>query len=132
MSRNYPLESTKSPKIIGFRPLAPMPRATGGRKESDDLDLGANNSARNSNRECAVSSTKLTEREEQILKGLAKGHSNKMIAGTCASMEATIKVHVKSILRKIGVSNRTQAAIWALENGYGAAVKDRVLTASAT
>ena len=34
--------------------------------------------------------------------------------------EATVKVHMKSVLRKIRMANRTQAAIWAVENGYGA------------
>lgn len=60
----------------------------------------------------------LSEREGQILKDLVKGHSNKRIARTCAVTEATIKVHMKSILRKIHVTNRTQAAIWALGHGY--------------
>lgn len=60
----------------------------------------------------------LSERETQILKDLVKGHSNKRIARTCAVTEATVKVHMKSILRKIRVANRTQAAIWALEHGY--------------
>ena len=61
---------------------------------------------------------KLTERETQILYGLVQGHSNRMIARTCNITEATVKVHVKSILRKIRVENRTQAAIWAKEYGY--------------
>jgi two-component system nitrate/nitrite response regulator NarL len=60
---------------------------------------------------------KLTEREVQILNGLVKGHANKVIARTSDMSEATVKVHIKSILRKIRVANRTQAAIWALENG---------------
>jgi two-component system nitrate/nitrite response regulator NarL len=60
----------------------------------------------------------LSEREEQVLKGLVKGHCNKTIARMCAITEATVKVHMKSILRKIRVANRTQAAIWALERGY--------------
>ena len=47
-----------------------------------------------------------------------KGHANKVIARTCDIAEATVKVHMKSILRKIRVDNRTQAAIWAMENGY--------------
>ena len=62
----------------------------------------------------------LSEREAQILDGLVKGHANKVIARTCAVTEATVKVHMKSILRKIRVDNRTQAAIWAMENGYAA------------
>ena len=51
---------------------------------------------------------------------MVRGHSNKMIARTCGVTDATIKVHMKSILRKIRVENRTQAAIWALGQGYGA------------
>jgi two-component system nitrate/nitrite response regulator NarL len=62
----------------------------------------------------------LSERETQILDGLVKGHANKVIARMCAVTEATIKVHMKSIMRKIRVGNRTQAAIWAMENGYAA------------
>ena len=68
----------------------------------------------------------LSERETQILNGLVKGHANKVIARMCDITEATVKVHMKSILRKIRVGNRTQAAIWALENGYpGDAIRDR-------
>ena len=62
----------------------------------------------------------LSEREAQILDGLVKGHANKVIARTCDITEATVKVHMKSILRKIRVGNRTQAAIWAMEHGYAA------------
>ena len=60
----------------------------------------------------------LSEREIQILDGLVKGHANKVIGRRCNITEATVKVHMKSILRKIRVGNRTQAAIWALEHGY--------------
>ncbi len=60
----------------------------------------------------------LSEREVQILDGLVKGYANKVIARTCDISEATVKVHMKSILRKIRVANRTQAAVWALEHGY--------------
>ena len=62
----------------------------------------------------------LSEREAQMLDGLVKGHPNKVIARTCDITEATVKVHMKSILRKIRVDNRTQAAIWAMANGYAA------------
>ena len=55
-----------------------------------------------------------------MLNGLVKGHPNKVIARTCNVTEATVKVHMKSILRKVRVDNRTQAAIWAMENGYAA------------
>jgi len=62
----------------------------------------------------------LSEREEQVLKDLTKGSSNKKIALKRNMAEATVKVHLKSILRKIRLENRTQAAIWGVENGYGA------------
>jgi two-component system, NarL family, nitrate/nitrite response regulator NarL len=62
----------------------------------------------------------LSEREEQVLRDLVKGLPNKLIARKRDMAEATVKVHMKSVLRKIRMANRTQAAIWALENGYGA------------
>jgi two-component system, NarL family, nitrate/nitrite response regulator NarL len=63
---------------------------------------------------------KMSGREAQILDGLVKGQANKVIARRCDMTEATVKVHMKSIMRKIRVANRTQVAIWALENGYPA------------
>ena len=54
----------------------------------------------------------LSDRELEILKCLACGDSNKAIARTCQIAESTVKIHLKSILRKIHVQNRTQAAIW--------------------
>ena len=56
----------------------------------------------------------LSERERQIIDGLIKGQSNKTIARACGITEATVKVHMKAILRKVPCSNRTQVAIWAL------------------
>ena len=56
---------------------------------------------------------KLSAREAEILGCLTKGEANKVIARKLDITEATIKVHVKAILRKIGASNRTQAAMWA-------------------
>jgi two-component system nitrate/nitrite response regulator NarL len=60
----------------------------------------------------------LSQREQQVLQGLVNGHSNKIIARACRVSEGTVKAHMKSILRKIRVTNRTQAAIWAMGNGY--------------
>jgi two-component system, NarL family, nitrate/nitrite response regulator NarL len=56
---------------------------------------------------------KLSNREMEVLDCLRDGSSNKDIARKLDVAEATIKVHVKAVLRKIGASNRTQAAIWA-------------------
>jgi two-component system nitrate/nitrite response regulator NarL len=60
------------------------------------------------------SSRTLSARETQILQCLVRGQSNKIIARNLAIVEATVKVHIKAILRKIHVQNRTQAAIWAV------------------
>jgi two-component system nitrate/nitrite response regulator NarL len=57
---------------------------------------------------------RLSLREICILRCLITGDSNKTIARTYGIAEATVKVHVKAILRKIRVHNRTQAAIWGL------------------
>jgi two-component system, NarL family, nitrate/nitrite response regulator NarL len=58
----------------------------------------------------------LSRRETEVLSHLAEGRSNKMIAEGLGIAETTVKVHLKSLLRKINVANRTQAAIWALAN----------------
>jgi len=59
----------------------------------------------------------LSQRERQVLICLARGESNKGIARVCHISEATVKVHLKAILRKTNARNRTQAAIWAIERG---------------
>jgi two-component system nitrate/nitrite response regulator NarL len=58
----------------------------------------------------------LSARQKLILRCLLSGDSNKSIARKIAIAEATVKVHVKLILRKIQVRNRTQAAIWAMNH----------------
>src|SRR6266702_4619847 len=58
----------------------------------------------------------LSPREKSILQCLIEGDSNKCIARKIDIAEATVKVHVKAILRKIRVHNRTQAAIWGMNN----------------
>jgi two-component system nitrate/nitrite response regulator NarL len=58
--------------------------------------------------------TPLSAREGEILQCLKEGSPNKVIARRLDMAEATVKVHIKSVLRKIEVGNRTQAAIWAL------------------
>lgn len=55
----------------------------------------------------------LTEREAAILQCLTEGASNKLIARKLDITEATVKVHIKAILRKLQAKNRTQAALWA-------------------
>ena len=61
----------------------------------------------------ATKAHKLSSREVEILGHLMEGESNKVIAKKLDIAEATIKVHIKAILRKVRVKNRTQAAMWA-------------------
>jgi two-component system, NarL family, nitrate/nitrite response regulator NarL len=63
-----------------------------------------------------MAGSRLSEREQMILMHLTEGASNKHIARALKIAEATVKVHIKSLLRKIRVSNRTQAAMWAINN----------------
>ena len=60
---------------------------------------------------------KLSRRELQVLEGLSQGKSNKEIARDLDLQEPTIKLHVKTLYRKIGAGNRTQAALIAKEEG---------------
>ena len=69
-------------------------------------------------------SPRLSARQQSILRCLIQGDSNKTIARKMAIAEATVKVHVKAILRRIRVHNRTQAAIWAMNNGPFISAKD--------
>jgi two-component system nitrate/nitrite response regulator NarL len=59
----------------------------------------------------------LSDRELQILSHVRKGGQNKQIANDLKISDGTVKVHLKSILKKIHVQNRTQAAIWAHDHG---------------
>jgi two-component system, NarL family, nitrate/nitrite response regulator NarL len=61
----------------------------------------------------------LSDREIEILEAIMAGMANKVIARQFDICEATVKVHVKAILRKLAVDNRTQAATWAVKHGVG-------------
>ena len=59
----------------------------------------------------------LTERETEALRFVAKGHANKEIAELMGVSEVTVKTHVSSVLSKLNLSSRTQAALFALKEG---------------
>jgi two-component system nitrate/nitrite response regulator NarL len=73
----------------------------------------------------------LSSREAEILRWLVAGEPNKVIAKKLHIAEATIKVHVKAILRKVQVKNRTQAAMWAATH-LSAAPDSRHITPDGT
>ena len=59
----------------------------------------------------------LTPRESEILELLAEGQSNKLIAKNLGISDGTVKLHVKSILRKLEIHSRVEAAVIAVEHG---------------
>jgi DNA-binding NarL/FixJ family response regulator len=62
----------------------------------------------------------LSEREVEVLRLLAHGMTNKDIAQTLILSVRTIEAHLRNIFGKLGVRSRTEAALWAVEHGYGA------------
>lgn len=62
---------------------------------------------------------KLSPREREILSCLARGESNKEIARTLELAESTVKIHVQNIFKKLNLSSRVQAAVYAVEHGFG-------------
>ncbi|QGZ53709.1 response regulator [Paraburkholderia acidiphila] len=63
-----------------------------------------------------ASAETLTARERDIVRELARGASNKEIARTLDLAESTVKIHVRNILRKLGLTSRVQVAIYAIEH----------------
>ena len=86
---------------------APPEAISSGGHDSDDTSEST--AARNGENSAKA---KLSAREGSILRALVDGAPNKVIAQRLHITEATVKVHVKAILRKIRVKNRTQAAVW--------------------
>lgn len=69
----------------------------------------------------ADSAPSLSAREREVLRLVAEGLPNKLIARRLGISEKTVKTHLTSVFRAIGVDDRTQAAMWAVRNGLGPA-----------
>ena len=65
----------------------------------------------------AASASPLTAREREVLVLIAQGQANREIARSLVLAEKTVKTHVSNILMKLGVADRTQAALWAVRHG---------------
>ncbi len=65
----------------------------------------------------------LSQRELDVIKLMARGYNNRQIADILFISEHTVKVHIRNIFRKIGVTDRTNAVLWAIERGL--VLKDR-------
>lgn len=64
--------------------------------------------------DAATDAAPLTEREDSVLNLIAEGAGNKTIARRLNISDSTVRVHVRSIMKKLGVQNRTQAALRAV------------------
>lgn len=65
-----------------------------------------------------ASEPSLTDREVEILRQIREGNSNKIVARNLEITEGTVKVHVKNILKKLGLKSRVEAAVWAVEHPH--------------
>ncbi|MCP5162254.1 MAG: two-component system response regulator NarL [Hahellaceae bacterium] len=109
----YVLKETEPEELISFIRQA----ATGTMAISENLAgvlASAIGSRSKANKSRSIEN--LTQRELQILKQIAGGMSNKMIAGKLDIAEGTVKVHVKNLLKKLKMRSRVEAAIFAMEN----------------
>ena len=74
--------------------------------------------ARHSRQATRAGDEELSEREREVLVLLAEGLANKQIARRLGISEKTVKAHLTHVFRRIGVTDRTQAALWAERNGF--------------
>jgi two-component system, NarL family, response regulator LiaR len=65
----------------------------------------------------------LTHREREVLQLMARGFTNLQIAGELSIEKGTVRYHVSNVLRKLGFANRTQAVVYAVENGLAKPVR---------
>jgi len=109
----YLLKNTDPPRL-----LAQLQQVVAGRVVlGDGLGESLARSIRE-NRSCeAMERAGLTEREKAILQRIAGGCSNRRIASDLAIAEATVKVHVKHLLKKLNLHSRVEAALWCLNHG---------------
>jgi DNA-binding NarL/FixJ family response regulator len=73
---------------------------------------------RHTREDCFPRSADLTGREVEVLRLIAKGATNREIAEQLVISEGTVKNHISNILSRLGLRDRTQAAIYARENGW--------------
>lgn len=115
-------ESVVSPQMMG-KLLGGVRSAAG--RASGGAGAGASSVAGSVSRGANVGAgeggdvDKLSPREREILRFIARGQSNKEIARALELSESTVKIHVQNMLRKLNLSSRVQAAVFAVEHGLG-------------
>ena len=109
----------KAPREEG-EPLASHPVATGpeaSRPEATHPGAHQTGSGRSGQSRRTEQMESLTPREVEVLKLLSQGQTNPQIAQNLLVSRGTVKIHVQHIISKLGVSDRTQAAVRAIEAG---------------
>ena len=115
-SREPPENSLEADRE-GGEPLATRPGATRSGAHEDGSEGPAQS-------RCAAQIESLTPREVEVLNLLSQGQTNPQIAQNLLFSVSTVKAQVRSILSKLGVSDRTQAAVRAIESGHTISVID--------
>lgn len=113
----YIVKSTKSVRMIAALRLVALGERVVPSAFVDKIGGSGIEQALNADADQEIEDAKLSPRELDVLCCLMAGYPNKLIARKLDVCEATVKVHVKAILRKLNVRNRTQAALWANSHG---------------
>ncbi|MDA1039437.1 MAG: response regulator transcription factor [Planctomycetota bacterium] len=111
-AHDYVLKSSSRSEII-----AAVTGAANGREPARSSELRRMAAAMSNKAPFANSEVQLTPRESQVLRLIAMGLSNQEIADSLEISVETVKEHVQNLLRKMAVSDRTQAAVWAIRHG---------------
>lgn len=90
--------------------------AAGGETPADSLLMNVKSRMKNTNR--LSTDSPLTNRETQVLRHVSLGLKNREIGKSLGISVETVKEHVQNILRKLNVNDRTQAAVWAIQNNF--------------
>ncbi len=106
--------------LLGNEQAPPVPAEVSPADQDETEAAAVEAATEHHNDKLGANSPRLSSREAAILDSLVKGAPNKVIAHQLNIAEATVKVHVKAILRKIRVKNRTQAAVWAMSRAQPA------------
>jgi two-component system, NarL family, nitrate/nitrite response regulator NarL len=110
------LSTMIQPSLPGNHPQEPLALDSKADQFVDKKELANEKALPNDENSSTALIHRLSRRETSILRLLMQGAPNKLIARQLVITEATVKVHIKAILRKLRLNNRTQAAMWAFNH----------------
>lgn len=116
-ARGYLLKNIDAEYLVESIRRAALGEAVMSPQMTSKLVHGLQTSGREVELPRAVAKDKISPREREILVLLARGASNKEMARELQLAESTVKIHVQNILRKLNITSRVQAAVYAVEHG---------------